>query len=224
MSAYGYVRVSSAEQVQGTSLEEQTRKVEGVAMIRGEAIVEVFTDGAVSGSIPLGERPQGSALLAKLQPGDVVIAAKMDRLFRSASDALATAEELKRQGVDLILADMGTDPVTGNGVSKMFFGMLALMAEFERSRILERIADGKRVKGARGGYTGGKRQFGYQIVGQGKDAVLVEDEQEQAAIRRILALKAEGKGLRAIAAAIQADGIALSHVGVRSVIDRHGES
>ncbi len=42
----------------------------------------------VSGPVPVAERLQGGALFAALRKGDVVIAPKLDRLFRSALDAL----------------------------------------------------------------------------------------------------------------------------------------
>ena len=74
----------------------------------------------MSGSKPLAERPEGGPLLARLGKGDVLIVAKLDRAFRNAADALATAERLKARKVDLIVADMGSEPVTQNGVSRMF--------------------------------------------------------------------------------------------------------
>jgi len=46
----------------------------------------------------LADRPEGQRLLTALQPGDVVVAAKLDRAFRSAADALETLEELKKIG------------------------------------------------------------------------------------------------------------------------------
>ena len=39
---YGYARVSTQEQVDGTSLDDQRRRVQGVAMVRGEEVAEVF--------------------------------------------------------------------------------------------------------------------------------------------------------------------------------------
>jgi putative DNA-invertase from lambdoid prophage Rac len=62
------------------------------------------TDVGISGGIPLSDRPNGSKLVAKGGKGDLVIASNLDRLFRSASDALATVERWQRIGVDLILA------------------------------------------------------------------------------------------------------------------------
>ena len=43
----------------------------------------------------LAERPEGGALFAKLNKGDVVIAPKLDRLFRSALDALTVVSPVK---------------------------------------------------------------------------------------------------------------------------------
>ena len=56
-------------------------------MQEGWTIDEVFVERGVSGSKPFGDREQGSALLARLQHGDVVVAAKLDRMFRSTLDA-----------------------------------------------------------------------------------------------------------------------------------------
>ena len=220
MSIYGYCRVSTAEQVGGSSLEEQARKIEGIAMIHGRSVAEVFTDRGISGSTPLRSRPEGARLVGVLAPGDVVIVAKMDRIFRNAADALTTAQTFKNSGVDLIVADMGTEPVTQSGASKMFFGMLALMAEFERDRIRERQADGIKAKKARNGYIGGTRPFGFRVVGKGPEATIEPVQSEQAAIVRIKSLKASGMSLRAIAATICADGVQISHVGVKKVLAR----
>jgi DNA invertase Pin-like site-specific DNA recombinase len=52
------------------------------------ALDEVVVEEGVSGPVPVAERPKGGALFAALRKGDVVIAPKLDRLFRSALDAL----------------------------------------------------------------------------------------------------------------------------------------
>src|SRR3954454_18752259 len=51
----------------------------------------------ISGAKPLAERPQGAALLSRMRPGDTLIVARLDRAFRNAADALATAERFKAQ-------------------------------------------------------------------------------------------------------------------------------
>jgi putative DNA-invertase from lambdoid prophage Rac len=65
-------------------------------------------------------------LVAGLAKGTLVIASKLDRIFRSASDALATMEAWHKQGVSLILVDCSTEPVSDNGVGKLFFSILAV--------------------------------------------------------------------------------------------------
>ena len=59
----------------------------------------------VSGSKPLQERPPGAKLLKALAPGDVVITPKLDRMFRSALNALDILKQLQARKVHL---HMGT--------------------------------------------------------------------------------------------------------------------
>ena len=76
-------------------------------------------------------------------------AAKLDRLFRSALDALKVVEDLKKRGVALHLLDLGGD-ISGNGLSKLFLTIAAAFAEAERDRIRERIGQVKADQKARG--------------------------------------------------------------------------
>ena len=102
---YGYTRVSTIEQAEGTSLAEQSRRVEGVALLRDIDVTEVFTDAGVSGSKPLRLRPAGKAMLSVLQPGDVVVVSKLDRFARNAADALTMAETFKAKGIDHVTTE-----------------------------------------------------------------------------------------------------------------------
>lgn len=196
MSVYGYARVSSAEQVEGTSLASQERRVRAIAEYRGESMLCCFIDEGVSGSVPISDRPKGKLLMGMLCPGDVVIASKLDRMFRSAQDALEWFNVFKQKGIKLILCDMGTDPVTENGVSKLMFSVLAAMAEFERDRLLERTQEGREAKRASGGWTGGKPPFGYMIEGTGKSARCVPDPLLAAALAELKRCWMVGTSLR----------------------------
>ena len=132
----------------------------------------IWCDVGVSGSVPLTRRGAGRAMLSEIEPGDTIVSAKLDRLFRSASDALTQAEELHRRGIDIVLLDTGTEPVMSSASGKLFFSMLAAFAEFERARIRERISDGKRGKMARGGHAGGEPPYGFfdRSIGPRSDA------------------------------------------------------
>ena len=188
-----YCRVSTMEQAEGTSLEDQERKAKAIATLRNAGPYEfsVYCDEGVSGSVKLHERPEGKRLLLDMKPGDVIVASKLDRLFRNAADALTTAEYLKKQDIQLVLTDMGVDSVTGNGVARLFFGMLALVAEFERERINERTHDGRKAKKQKNGHNGGPPPFGFKVIGEGKEARLEACAEETTMMTEISRLMRE---------------------------------
>src|SRR6476620_2686423 len=99
--------------------------------MHGLTLDKTFVERGVSGSKPLGDRPQGAALLGALKPGDTVITPKLDRMFRSALDALDVLTKLQQSGVSLHMIDLRGD-TTGNGVSKLVFTILSAVAEAER--------------------------------------------------------------------------------------------
>ena len=206
-----YLRVSTTEQAEHgrSSLDDQQQRARGAAMMRNapEGTIQVHSDIGVSGSTPLEKRPAGGAMLKVLSPGDLIIAAKLDRLFRSAGDAITTTEALRARGVGVILADIGPDPVTENGVSKMFFTILAAVAEFEKTRILERMEDGRKGKRARGGHTGGIPPYGYRVEGSGVNAVLRADPAELAVVGEVKEWKRKGYTYRQISARLAHRGI-----------------
>src|SRR6516162_9667817 len=217
MKVYGYCRVSTAEQANGgLSLETQQQQINGYAMMKGWQIAKFFIEAGVSGSVPLADRPEGQRLLAALQPGEVVVAAKLDRAFRSAADALETLEELKKDKISLHLIDLGGD-VCGNGISKLVFTILSAVAENERDRIRERIRDVKRHLATQGIYGGGKRPFGFDIV----EGRLVPNPSEQAAIARMKELRAAETPLREVSAIIAAEfKKVMTPMTVKRILDR----
>jgi DNA invertase Pin-like site-specific DNA recombinase len=219
VATFGYCRVSTSRQAsEGESLDVQRRQIEGYCHMHGLALEEIVIEEGVSGSIPVAQRPAGGPLFARLKTGDAVITPKLDRLFRSALDALQEVEDMRKRGVSLHLLDLGGD-ISGNGLSKLFLTIAAAFAEAERDRIRERVTQVKRDQKARGRYLGGKLPFGFRVGAEGE---LVELEAEQAVIREILAMRAQGKPLRAIADAVRAKGCQISHEGVAGVL-RAGE-
>ena len=179
----GYARVSSADQAKDdrSSLQVQMDVIEGIARTRGidKFGVQIFTDAGVSGATKLSFRPAGSELLKVMKAGDTVIASKLDRMFRSAGDAIAMFEEFKARNVDLILYDISAEPI-GSGVGKLIMTILAAVADMERIRIQERTAAGRKAKKEKGGAVG-EVPFGCRKVGEGRSAVLEINEQELAA-------------------------------------------
>jgi len=87
--AISYIRVSSEEQADsGLGLEAQRQRIAAYCTMKGLHLAEVFEDAGVSAGKPLASRPAGCQLLAAAKKGKaVVVAAKLDRLFRSVADA-----------------------------------------------------------------------------------------------------------------------------------------
>jgi putative DNA-invertase from lambdoid prophage Rac len=91
----------------------------------------------------------------------------------------------------------------------LVFTILSAVAEAERDRTRERITEVKRDQRTRNRYLGGVPPFGWR---KGAAGELVAVPEQQAAIER---MRANGTALRVIAEQIAADGVKISHVGVK---------
>ena len=205
MRVLAYTRVSTADQAaEGESLATQKQRIAGYAAGQGWEIDHTYTERGVSGSRPLADRPMGRALLADAREGDVVIATKLDRAFRSASDALAALDGFKRRGVRLVLLDMGE--ITDNGVGALIFRILASVAEFERERIAERTAETKAALREQGRAVG-PAPWGYTTDG---DGYLHPDPATYPGREQAEAMARDGQSARAIHRALVAAGYRVS--------------
>jgi putative DNA-invertase from lambdoid prophage Rac len=201
MEISGYIRVSTLRQAdEGQSLEVQRRSIEGYAMMLGKKIDHLFVESGVSGSIRLQDRPEGGRMMTSLKAGDMVITPKLDRMFRSALDALDVLKIFKSRDVQLHMLDLGGD-VTGNGISKLVFTILSAVAEAERDRTTERIKEVKADQKRHNKFLGGKLPYGYQVDKLNGNQ-LVPDERQQKFIEAMLAGAAERYPLRAIQMAV----------------------
>jgi DNA invertase Pin-like site-specific DNA recombinase len=131
----GYARVSTADQ----NLDGQlaTLKQHGASVIYQEKASGVRAD-----------RPQLAKLLAKLQPGDTLIVARLDRLGRSLRELLAMLADLQANGV--AFKSLAENWDTSTPVGKLLISVIGAPAEFERHLLLERTGDGIRRAKARG--------------------------------------------------------------------------
>lgn len=207
-SVIGYVRVSSEEQAEsGQSLDSQSEKIEAYCAMRGLNLVEVAVDAAVSGGKPLASREGGRRVLDALKRGRAggVVAVKLDRVFRSTVDCLATVECWTKMGHTFHLIDLGGMAIdTSSAAGKMFLVMLAGMAEFERSIGGERTSAILQAKKSRNEFTGGAAApYGFGVAADGKSLEPVAAEQKT--IARAHELDKEGLSLRGIASKLASE-------------------
>lgn len=185
-----YARVSTRDQDDDdrVSISVQLRRNRAVVDLKEGAYGDIseYTDRGISGSTPFTKRPEGGRLWNEMQPGDIVIAAKLDRMFRSAADALIMLERFRERMVKLILVDIGVEPIGDTPTSEAFFGFISVIANLERKMINERTSMGRAGKQARNGHIGGEAPYGWSKVGAGRNAMLVPEPREQEAVALIM--------------------------------------
>ncbi|MFN5745007.1 MAG: recombinase family protein [Methylococcaceae bacterium] len=217
---YGYTRVSTLQQANGgESLETQKKIIIGYAQSRGQEIdpCNIFVEAGVSGSVEFAKRPKGSKLFELLNSGDMLIIPKIDRGFRNIRDALNTLHELKLRNVSVHFIDLGGDATT-NGMSQILFTILGAFADFERTRIAQRISEVKQEQKAKGFWVGGTAPFGYLVNEEGR---LEADPERSKELEAIFRWRTEGYSYRRIAEKLEREfGVKLSFMSVKNLLDR----
>ncbi|WP_170428389.1 recombinase family protein [Ruegeria arenilitoris] len=134
----GYARCSTDSQ----DLTAQKQALENL----GVAPDRIYTDHGLTGTNRA--RPGLDQAIAAVREGDTLVVPKLDRLARSVPDARAIADQLQKKGVRLALGASVYDPTDPMG--KMFFNILATVAEFEADLIRMRTREGMAIARAKG--------------------------------------------------------------------------
>lgn len=131
---FAYCRVSTVEQ----STENQRREIAAAGFaIDDRRVIEE----AISGSVAAKERPGFGKLIDRLEPGDVLVVTKLDRLGRNAMDVRATVEQLAQAGVRVHCLALGGVDLT-SAAGRMTMQVISAVAEFERDLLIERTKSG----------------------------------------------------------------------------------
>jgi len=137
MKAIGYVRVSTDQQAaSGAGLAAQKAAIELEAARRGWQLLEIIEDAGVSGKKMARPGMDRARTMLKTGEADVLIAAKLDRVSRSALDFLQLAHHAKQEGWEIVVLDANLD--SSSPMGRFAIGVLALVAELERDMIAER--------------------------------------------------------------------------------------
>ena len=154
-----YGRVSTDEQ----NHDSQLREVRGYIRRRWpKAEVADYLD-KVSGA--KFSREGLDALMADVRRGriDVLAVYKLDRLGRSLQHLAQLIGELERHGTALVVSSQGIDTSESNPAGRLQMHVLAAVAEFERSVIVERINAGLDAARERGTKLGRPRTLDRHI-------------------------------------------------------------
>ena len=154
-----YTRVSTSEQVEGTSLDFQEGALNSYCRLQGWNLINSYSDPGYSGKD--GERPGLQRLLADAKIGlfDKIVVYKLDRLARNLRLLLEIEAQLRDQKASLTSIKESVD--TSTGLGKMVFQLFGMIAEWERDTIIERTKNGLLQRYKNGCWAGGKPPFGY---------------------------------------------------------------
>ena len=140
-AVFGYIRVFQAEGASG--LDTQSR----ILTDHGLRDDRIFTDVASGKNM---RRSAWQQLLEKLQPGDVVVVPRLDRLARNLSEGIRTIEGLHALGIYIRSLAEGLDTGDDSPTHRLMLHMLLSLAEWERDTIRDRIKAGVERAAAEG--------------------------------------------------------------------------
>jgi len=169
MRRIGYARVSTSEQ----NLDLQR------SALLAAGCVEIHADHGISGAD--FERPGLLNVLGSLEPGDMLVVWRLDRLGRSLVDLIKLVTDLGARRVEFHSLTEAIDTSSSGG--RLLFHLLAAMAEFERSLISERTRAGMDAARARGSRIGRRPAT---TVAQ-REAARVAIEQDQVPVEDVAA-------------------------------------
>src|SRR5215218_4227840 len=153
-----YARVSTVDR--GQDPETQLRQLREYADRRGFALTEEYVDHA-SGSRNDRERYRAMLEAARKRRFDVLLVWRYDRFARSMQELVNALADFEGLGIDFISYNEGADTTTPQG--RLLFGIMASLAEFERSLIAERVRAGMERAKAQGKHTGRPRLPGVRL-------------------------------------------------------------
>ena len=131
---FAYLRVSTSGQTTDNQLQEI--KAAGFRVEPRRVITET-----VSGNVATAQRRGFTRLLDRLEPGDVLVVTKLDRLDRNVMDVGSTIAKLAELGIRVhCLALGGVDLTSSTG--KLTMNVINAVAEFERDLLVERTLAG----------------------------------------------------------------------------------
>ena len=136
MATFGYARVSTRDQDLASQLDE----------LKAAGCGNIFKEKASGAK---SDRPELAKAIRRLEPGDVLIVTRLDRLARSTRDLLNILDAVGKAGAGFrSLRDTWADTTTPHG--RLMLTVLGGLAEFERELIRARTGEGRKRAQERG--------------------------------------------------------------------------
>lgn len=203
MRVIAYYRVSTEMQVDsGAGLSAQEDICNAWCKKHQTHVTQSYIEKAISGASPLDKRPALMKAIAALEPGDILLVARLDRLSRDLYGGIMIDEAVSHQKAKIVsAAGEGTD--SDDPAAKMIRDIIRVVAGFERSITQFRIKAALAAKKARG-ERAGSLPFGLMV---GPDKKLVRNPNEEKHLEAMVHLRYQGHGLKEIAQIMNGSGL-----------------
>jgi DNA invertase Pin-like site-specific DNA recombinase len=195
VKAFAYLRVSGRGQVDGDGFARQLASIERYAGANGIGIAGVFEDKGVSGTLDGMERPAWVEMIGRILENGVrtIIIEKLDRLARDLMIQEHILADIRRRGIELVSVaepDLCTDDPT----RKLLRQIMGAIGEYDRSMVILKLRGARQRQRARNGRCEGAKPYGTRPG-------------EAEALERIRGMRGSGATLKAIADALNAEGV-----------------
>ena len=180
MNVAGYGRVSTIAQIEGTSLDEQRKRIKEKCKAEKFKLVDCYFDEGVSGGSR--ERPELERLYEDAKAGkfEAILFTKLDRLGRSSRDVLNLFYEFKELDIKLICIDEPAVNTQGK-MGNVMLGIISTFAQLEHDTIRERTTGGRKAKWVNNEIPIGNHQLPLGYI-KNKESKKIEIDDNQATI------------------------------------------